>query len=126
MQDKEISHLCSSAAPTVHYTLRNLCCNVPLHLPIPSQVVGEDDKYIYITLQILPIPSAADYPNPRSPDDVVQDLVKYSTSDNCLPFTIDLPSSGEKMRPCWVEVDPVCPIPPSPSSTSSPGELFRP
>ena len=73
------------------------------------QVVGEDDKYIYVTLQILPVPSAADYPDPQSPDDVLQDLRSFTTSDDCFPFTIQLPSSGEKVRPCWVRVDPVCP-----------------
>jgi hypothetical protein len=83
------------------------------------EVVGEDDKYIYVTLQILPVPSAADYPDPRSPDDVVQDLRSSTTSDDCFPFTIQLPSSGEKVRPCWVRVDPVCP------TTTTSGEFLH-
>jgi hypothetical protein len=81
------------------------------------QAVGENGTHIFSTLQILPIPSVANYDNPRTPLDVIKEILIFTSPDDQLPFSIELPS-GVSVRPFLLRVDPDCPVPSTTTSTT--------
>lgn len=82
------------------------------------QIVGENGTAIFATLQILTIPDIAQYPNPRSPQTIMEMILNKTSADDRLPFTITLPS-GQMVTPYLLRVNPDCPVPSTTTSTAT-------